>query len=338
VLDYVREDGQTVAVVVDTGVLPLHVGAAVDRAIRDGTCVAMHCRADVHPCDKTSVFWLALEALRVWTWTKTPAPLPEVPAQKPPATARAKTVKVPKEVHNVETPKVIEYRFYRDEPPTTRFETVVTPWAEPPHRNERTGVTQREQQSAKWKQAGWKCSTSTTEHIWTHPVTLVVFKEDHTVESWQHNDYGPTTFSRCDMHDALLKIDHENNVFARNWFYPVSSHSRGPDALFLASGSSLYLTRTQVRAQIKSAQDAQYTAAGFACALVDDELRFCMGGAMPTTEQWSHETYEAGSTFACDEMPAALRSLTAAQAVPEPVQDMFWQKDKKAKTCRMPGF
>jgi hypothetical protein len=183
VLDYVREDGQTVAVVVDTGVLSLYVGAAVDRAIRDGTCVAMHCREDVHPCDKTSVFWLALEALRVWTWTKTPVPLPEVPAQKSPATAPAQTVKVPKEVQNMETPEVIEYRFYRDELPATRFETVVTPWAEPPHRNEQTGVTQREEQSTKWKQAGWKCSTTTTEHTWTHPVTLVVFKEDHTVES-----------------------------------------------------------------------------------------------------------------------------------------------------------
>jgi hypothetical protein len=140
------------------------------------------------------------------------------------------------------------------------------------------------------------------------------------------------------MKSTVLKIDHENNVFARNGFYPVSSHSRGPDALFHASGSSLHLTRTQVRAQIKAAENAVYTAAGFTCALVDDELRFCKGGAMPTTEQWSHETYEAGSTLARDEIPAALRSLAAAQAVPERVQSMFWQKDKKAKTGRSPGF
>jgi hypothetical protein len=332
VLDYVREDGQTVAVVVDTGVLPQHVGAAVDRAIRDGTCVAMHCRVDVHPCDKTSVFWLALETLRVWTWRKTPAALPELTAQKPPTTAPAETVKLLKKVQNVETPEVIEYRFYRHEPPTTRFETVVTPWAEPPHRNEQTGVTMRAQQSAKWIEADWKCSTATTEYTWTHPVTLDVFEEQHTVESWQHNDYGPTTFSRCDMKSAVLKIDHENNVFARNRFYPVRSHSRGPDALFRASGSSVHLTRTQVRARITAAENALYKTAGFTCALVDDELRFCKGGAMPTTEQWSHETYEAGSTFARDEMPAALRCLAAAQVVTERAQNMFWQKDKKAKT------
>ena len=355
VLDYVREDGQTVAVVVGMGVLPEHVGSAVARAIRDGTCIAMYCREDVDPCAKTSIFWLALEALRAWTWTRTPVALPEVPEAPPQftvaevalygqdtqataTTASAKTVKLLKKVHNVETPMVVDYLFYKDQPSTTRFKTVVTPWAEPPHRNEWTGVTNRESQSAEWIVACWKCSTETTEHPWTHPVTREVFTEERTVESWQHDHYGLGSFSRCDMKNAVLRIDNENIVFARNGFHPVSSHSRGPDALFRASGSNVNLTRAEVCVQITDAQNKQYKAAGFTCALVDDELSFRNGDVMPTTEQWSHETYEAGSTFARDEMPAALRCLKEAQAVPERVQDMFWQKDKRAKTNTKPGF
>lgn len=351
VLDYVCEDGQTVAVVVGMGVLPQHVGAAVARAIRDGTCVAMYCRGDVHPCDKKSVFWLALEALRAWTWTRTPVALPEVTAApEPPASAKkqsiftspttapAKTVKLLKKVHNVETPMVVDYLFFTDQPSTTRFETVVTPWAEPRHRNECTGVTNRAKQSTEWIQAGWKYTTTTTEHTWTQPVTREVFTEERTVESWQHDHYGPGSFSRCDMKCAVLRIDNENNIFARNGFNPVSSHSRGPDALFRASGCNVNLTRAEVCAQITAVQNKRYKAAGFTCALVDDELRFTNGDAMPTTEQWSHETYEVGSTFARDEMPTALRCLEKAQVVPERVQEMFWQKDKRAKTNSKPGF
>lgn len=341
VLDYVREDGQTVAVVVAKGVLPPHVGAAVARAIRDGTCVAMYCREDVNPCDKTSVFWLALEALRAFTWSKTPVALPEVPAQKPPTTAPTKTVKVPKTVHGLETPQVFLRYFHEHEWQTTRYGTDEILWAEPPYREEQTGVTMRAQQSAKWIKAGWKCSTTTTQHTWTHPVTGKVFEEEHTVESWQHDHYGPGSFSRCDMNCAVLRIHDENSVFARNGFHPVSLSSRGPDALFRASDSHVDLTRAEVRANITAAENAVYKAAGFTCALVDDELRFSEGGAMPTTEQWSHETYEAGSTFARNEMPEALRlalRLREAQAVPQGVQDMFWQQDKKAKTGTTPGF
>jgi hypothetical protein len=347
VLDYVRENGQTVAVVVGSGVLPPHVGAAVARAIRDGTCVAMYCLEDVHPCDKTSVFWLALEALRAFTWSKTPVALPEVPTQKPPTTAPAETVELLKKVKNLETPQVFDHRFEKHESPTTRLETVVTPWAEPPHRNEQIGVTMRAHQSAKWTQAGWKCSTTKTQHTWTHPMTGEVFDEEHNLESWQHNDYGPTTFSRCDMKDAVLKIDHENNVFARNGFYPISKTSRGPDALFRASDSTEDLTRAEVRVRITAEENAEYEAAGFTCALVDDELRFCQGGVMPKTEEWRHKTYDVGI---CDRkgMPKALQCIreaqakaadvTCAQAVPERVQGMLWQKNKKAKTGMKPGL
>lgn len=352
VLDYVCKDGQTVAVVVGKGVLPRHVGAAVARAIRDGTCVAMYCREDVHPCDKTSVFWLALEALRAFTWSKTPVALPEVPeapaprkCHKPNAPARKPSIFKSKsqprkegQKYNFESVALHVRTFCKDESvqsedlPVTNdvlvTETDEIQWAEPPHREKQTGFTDREKQSAQWEQAGWKCIETKT----------MQFDEEHTVQSWQHDHYGAQGFSRSDMKNAVLQIDHENNVFARNRFHPVSSHSRGPDALFRRSDSTEHLTRATVRARITAKENAVYEAAGFTCALVDDELRFCEGGVMPTTEQWSHETYEAGSTFARNEMPKALRCLEAAQAVPQGVQDMFWQQDKKAKTDRKPGF
>ena len=313
VLDYVRQDGQTVAVVVKKDVLPQHVGAALARAIRDRTCVAMYCNEDVHPCAKTSVFYLALEALRAWTWTRPPVALPEVPrapaapapAHQPsicraPTAAPATTVKRRKTVHNVETPQVFVRLFRSDEPPKEHVKTVKIPWAEPPHLEEnKTGVTDREKQSAKWKHDGWEQKTTKT----------MQFDEQHTVESWWHPHYGPGSFSRSDMKNAVLKIDNENNVFAHKGFYPVRSHSRGPHALFYTPGSNVHLTRAEVCAQITAAEDSLYKAAGFVCTLVNDDLRFRQGGAMPEMQEWSHPTYAPGITFERYQMPGVMSQL-----------------------------
>ena len=335
VVDCVFTDGQTAAAVVGAGVLRVkNVGALLARTISDGTCVAIYCREDVHPCDTASVFCRALQALAAWTWRKPLVALPQVPD----APAPRKRQKKAKKVHNTETPEVVDYIFSTFEAPSTRGTAHVTAWAEPPELKVKEDVPVMHEQrsatwlfrSAQWLKDAWTYTETTTESTSTNLGQL-------KTQQWQHPHYRES-FSLNEMQSTRLRLDRETQEFAHKGYHPARVDCLGRDALFCFVGSRACYTRAQVRSYIKAKQDARYAAAGFTRALVDDDLHFSEGSEMPKTEEWSHATFEPHKTFARDEMNGALERMREppppatppepdeAQQAGQRATQLFWQR------------